>query len=566
VKIIYKTFKKLYDDGLVYRDKRIVNWCVKHQTSLSDLEVSWEEKNDKLYYVKYKISEGGEITVATTRPETIPGDVAIAVNPNDKRFQNLIGKEVSNPITKESFKIISDEAVDMEFGTGALKITPAHDAADFEIGQRHNLEILQAIGVKGDVLSLKGVPRELVGLKVPAAREKTVEILRNFGSLEKIEDYKHQVGVCYKCKTTIEPLVMEQWFIDLTKEGKKKIVQPAIEAVRKGRIKIIPKFQEKIFFHWMNNIKDWNISRQIVWGIRIPAWRCADCGKWIVTDGEEPEKCSMPSCKGKSFAQSEDVFDTWFSSGQWPFATLMATGESSGKGDFKNFYPTSVMETGYDILFFWVARMIMLGLYSTKKIPFKNVYLHGLVRDKDRQKMSKSKGNVIDPLGVAEIYGTDALRMALVVGNTPGNDIVISEDKIRGYRNFATKIWNIARFILMYEGDKNVKSESTSQDVENLADLKKIKTKITNYIDKFEFYLAAETIYHYIWHTFADKIIESYKPRLNGGSAEDKAAAWQTLETIFLECLKMLHPFMPFITEELHGQFRPGELLMVKKW
>ncbi len=569
IKIVYKTFKKLYDDGLVYRDKRIVNWCVKHQTSLSDLEVSWEEKDDKLYYVKYKIGgkKSEEITVATTRPETIPGDVAIAVNPKDKRYKRLIGETAVNPLTGGSLKIISDEAVDMEFGTGALKITPAHDAADFEIGQRHNLMVLPVIGVRGDILPLifpspigGRVPPELVGLKVSAAREKAVEILRDTGAFEKIEDYKHQVGVCYKCRTTIEPMALEQWFIDLTKQGNKKIVQPAIDAVKKGKIKIIPSFQEKIFFHWMENIKDWNISRQIVWGIRIPAWQCSDCGKWTVTDGKEPEKCS--SCGENKLLQRSDVFDTWFSSGQWPFATLMAGKEN----DFKNFYPTSVMETGYDILFFWVARMIMLGIYSTGKIPFKNVYLHGLVRDKDRQKMSKSKGNVIDPLGVAEIYGTDALRMALVVGNTPGNDIVISEDKIRGYRNFATKIWNIARFILMYDADKNIKPKLTPQDAENIAELEKIKTKITDCIDGFEFYLAAETIYHYIWHTLADKIIESYKPRLNGADAEDKAAARQTLEEIFLECVKMLHPFMPFITEELNGKFRPDELLMIKRW
>ncbi len=562
VKIVYKTFKKLYDEGLVYRDKRIVNWCVKHQTSLSDLEVSWEEKNDKLYYIKYKIGgkKGKEITVATTRPETIPGDVAIAVNPKDERYKPFMDETAINPLTGGVLKIIDDDAVDMAFGTGALKITPAHDAADFEIGQRHNLEVLQAISERGIILPLKGVPQELVGLKVLAAREKAVEILKNSGALEKIEDYRHQVGVCYKCKTTIEPMALEQWFIDLTKEGKKKIVQPAIDAVKKGKIKIIPEFQEKVFFHWMENIRDWNISRQIVWGIRIPAWQCSDCGKWTATDGKEPAKCS--SCGGKKLIQSDDVFDTWFSSGQWPFATLM----SSGANDFKNFYPTSVMETGYDILFFWVARMIMLGIYSTGKIPFKNVYLHGLVRDKDRQKMSKSKGNVIDPLGVAEIYGTDALRMALVVGNTPGNDIVISEDKIRGYRNFATKIRNIARFILMRDTDKNVEPKLSSEDEKNLTELKKIKIKITNHIEESEFYLAAETIYHYIWHTFADKIIENYKPRLNGADAEDKAAARQTLEDIFLECVKMLHPFMPFITEEINGKFRPDEILMVKKW
>ena len=562
VKTVYETFKKLYDDGLVYRDKRIVNWCVKHQTSLSDLEVSWEEKNDKLYYVKYEISGGGEIIVATTRPETIPGDVAIAVNPKDKKYKSFVGKTAKNPLTGSDLKIIADDAVDMNFGTGALKITPAHDAADFEIGKRHNLKIAPTIGERGVILPGNGVPPEMIGLKVLAAREKAVELLA--GSLIKTEDYKHQVGVCYKCKNTIEPLVLEQWFIDLTKKGKEKIVQPAIDAVKKGKIKIIPKFQEKIFFHWMNNIKDWNISRQIVWGIRIPAWHCVDCEKWIVTDGKEPDKCPKCGALKENLSQDQDVFDTWFSSGQWPFATLMA----SGKNDFKDFYPTSVMETGYDILFFWVARMIMLGIYRTGKIPFKNVYLHGLVRDKDRQKMSKSKGNVIDPLGVAETYGTDALRMALVVGNTPGQDVVISEDKIRGYRNFATKIWNIGRFILMNSKSEyaGIKPKFSAEDKKYLGDLKKIKAKITKHLDDFEFYLAAEVLYHYVWHTFADEIIEASKPRLRSEDVSEAAAAYKTLEEIFLESLKMLHPFMPFVTETMNRNFRPDEILMVKKW
>ncbi|MCL4437519.1 valine--tRNA ligase [Patescibacteria group bacterium] len=576
IKTVYETFKKLYDDGLVYRDKRIVNWCVKHQTSLSDLEVSWEEKNDKLYYVKYEIIGGGEIVVATTRPETIPGDVAIAVNPKDNKYKSFIGKTAKNPLTGADLKIIADEAVDMNFGTGALKITPAHDAADFEIGKRHNLEIVPTIGEVGVILPNKGIPPEMVGLKVLAAREKAVELLGQ--SLFKTEEYKHQVGVCYKCKNTIEPLVLEQWFIDLTREGKKKIVQPAIDAVKKGKIRIIPKFQEKIFFHWMENIKDWNISRQIVWGIRIPAWQCSDCGKWMIeTEKKKPAKCVF--CGGKKMIQSPDVFDTWFSSGQWPFATLLAQRENPKSEirnqklklttkDYQTFYPTSVMETGYDILFFWVARMIMLGLYRTGKIPFKNVYLHGLVRDKDRQKMSKSKGNVIDPLGVAETYGTDALRMALVVGNTPGQDVVISEDKIRGYRNFATKIWNIGRFILMNNKPEyaGIKPKFSAEDKKYLDDFKKIKTKATKHLDDFEFYLAAEALYHYVWHTFADEIIEASKPRLQGASVLEAAAAYKMLEEIFLESLKMLHPFMPFVTEAMHRNFRPDELLIIKKW
>jgi len=569
VKIVYETFYKLYKDGLVYRDKRIVNWCVKHQTSLSDLEVSWEEKNDKLYYVKYKIKNENdnnkekEIVVATTRPETIPGDVAIAVNPKDKRYKFFVGKIAVNPLTGKDLKIISDDAVDMKFGTGALKITPAHDAADFEIGKRHNLEIVSIIGQEGTILPVEGVPKDIVGLKVLEARGKAIEILEKSGALLKADDYKHQVGVCYKCKNIIEPIILDQWFIDLTGKGRKKIVQPAINAVKKGKIKIIPDFQKKIFFHWMSNIKDWNISRQIVWGIRIPAWQCSSCLRWVVPSNyQKPEKC--PYCNGDNLVQSNDVFDTWFSSGQWPFATLM----SINADDFKNFYPTSVMETGYDILFFWVARMIMLGIYRTNKVPFKKVYLHGLVRDKDRQKMSKSKGNVIDPLGIAETYGADALRMALVAGNTPGRDIIISEDKIRGYRNFANKIWNIARFILMNEKEefKNVIPQYSIEDKKNLANVLKVKKKVEKLILAFRFDQASLEIYQYIWHTFADKIIEEAKPRLNSNDLKEQSTAYHLIRKIFFESIKILHPFMPFITEELYQKFKFGEALIIESW
>jgi len=583
VEIVYQTFKRLYDDGLVYRDKRIVNWCTKHQTSLSDLEVSWEQREDKLYYVKYKIvsdsqsnQEMQEVIVATTRPETIPADVAIAVNPKDKRYKKIVGKKAIEPITGKEIPIIADKAVDENFGTGALKITPAHDGLDFEIGKRHSLEIILSLNLDGRFNSLAG-PFE--GMKVDQARQEAVKLLELSGSLQKVENYSHQVGVCYKCKTVIEPMVLDQWFVDLTKKGKKEIVQPAIKAVKKGEIKIIPKFQEKIFFHWLENIKDWNISRQIVWGIPIPVWYCNDCGKEMVhIEKNPPSGCN--ACGSKNLKKETDVFDTWFSSGQWPFATLMSgkiqsktIGQDNFSQDFEEFYPTSVMETGYDILVFWVARMIMLGLYVTKKVPFYTVYLHGLVRDKDKQKMSKSKGNVVDPLGVVEQYGADALRMALIVGNSPGQDVIYDENKIRGYRNFANKLWNIARFVLanveLSLFESNLSEKLIAEDKKLLKQCQSVKEKVSKEIEKFRFSQAAEVAYHYIWHTFADKIIEEKKKLFfEQGKEKEKDSARALLYLILVDSLKMVHPFMPFVTESIYQKlpFKNKELLMIEDW
>ncbi|MEK7195160.1 MAG: class I tRNA ligase family protein, partial [Patescibacteria group bacterium] len=386
------------------------------------------------------------------------------------------------------------------------------------------------------------------GLKVAEARERVAEEMGKIGILEKVApDYVHQVATCYKCGTTLEPIPKPQWFVKM-----KPLAEKAIRAAEQGKIKFYPDRSKKVYFHWLRNIRDWNISRQIVWGIRIPAW-FKETEIYVGT--EKPA--------GDGWRKDADVFDTWFSSGQWPYLTL---GYPNGK-DFKKFYPTDVMETGYDILFFWVARMIMLGLYRTGKIPFRTVYLHGLVRYKDRQKMSKSKGNVIDPLAVAEIYGADAVRMALVAGNTPGNDIIISEDKIRGYRNFATKIWNAARFILMNKlVTGTAKPKFTPADKKNLKELEKTKAQVTKHLERFEFHLAAEKIYHYFWHTFADKIIESYKERLRGTDEEKKISAYATLEKILSESLKMIHPFMPFVTEEVYRKIRNGKMLMTEKW
>lgn len=556
-------FIKLYGDGLVYRGNRLVYWCPKHQTGFSDLEVMHEEKIDALYYIKY-----GPLVVATARPETIFGDVAVAVNPKDKRYKNLIGKEIEVDVivSKLKLKVIADDTVDMEFGTGAVKITPAHDSNDYEMWIRHKNEIngpIEVINKYGKIDLIRHFPesveaKKYEGLKVLEARKLVVEDLEKRGLIEKIDSaYRHNIALCYKCKNMIEPRLMSQWFVKM-----EPLAKPAIEAVKKGKIKIIPERYKKVYFHWMKNIRDWNISRQIVWGIRIPAWQCKDCGEWMVAKNQ-PKRC--PKCGSVKIEQDPDVFDTWFSSGQWPFLTL----GYPDKKDFKDFYPTSVMETGWDILFFWVARMVMLGIYFTGKIPFKYVYLHGLIRDEFKQKMSKSKGNVIDPLGVVNEYGADALRMALVIGNTPGSDLAFSEDKIRGYRNFANKIWQASRFVLMNleDFDFNIKPKLSAADRKKLNELSKIKKETSKLIENFKFYGAAEKIYHYFWRVFCDKIIEEMKPRLQNGDKEKEAAQFILFE-ILKESLKMLHPFMPFITEEI-WQNLPGnrnKLLIIEKW
>lgn len=771
VQIVYKTFEKLFNDGLVYRDKKIINWCPKHQTSLSDLETIDVQKNDKFYYFRY-----GPFIIGTARPETKFGDKYVVMHPDDKRYKKFKNGEkftaewINGPITAT---VIKDRAVDMNFGTGVMTITPWHDPIDFEIAKRHNLEKEQIIGFDGRLLPIAG---EFAGMKIAEAREKIVEKLKSKGLVVRIdENYTHTVKTCYKCGTPIEPQIREQWFVKM-----KPLAKAAIEAIQKDEIKYIPPYYKKISLHWLKNIIDWNISRQIAWGIRIPAWFCASCGepkinpkvkaRWFLvhhgeTDWNKEEKLinqidiplnetgraqaqavakklknqkidliissplkrayetakiiseitgaeividknlkerhcgeaegltqqkakekyggeihsyedsipnsekykeveergwkalmkhkknhhhknvvivshgttlrmikkriknwspeealSKPSiknfeifeidlldspckkCGSDLFEQDLDVFDTWFSSGQWPFATLLSTGakknkktkDIKAKSDFDIFYPTDVMETAGEIIFFWVARMIMLSLYVTRKIPFRVVYLHGLVLDAQGRKMSKSRGNVINPLDLTSKYGTDAFRIGLVIGNTPGTSLALDENKIRGYRNFSTKIWNVARFILMNKQlNKNIMKNKkqialTSADRKNLNKLKKIKKEIIKHMDNFEFHLAAEKIYHYFWHTFADKIIEAYKPRLNfslhqkqkenedNSSSKSKisslkikadaAAAYQTLETILLECLKMLHPFMPFITEEIYQKFRPGSLLMAEQW
>ena len=550
IQTVYATFKQMFDDGLVYRGKRIVNWCTKHQTSLSDLETLSETRKDKLYYMQY-----GPLVVATVRPETMFGDVAVAVNPDDERYRQYIGQDIlaQTPIGELKLKVIADEAVEKDFGTGALKITPAHDANDFEIGLRHNLPSVEVIDRYGKLNEKAG---KYAGLKIEAAREAVVRDLAELGLLLKTEDYEHAVSVCYKCGRVIEPRIIPQWFVKM-----KNLAEQAVKAVKNKKIQIIPNHQEKVFCHWLDNIRDWNISRQIAWGIPIPAKLCEKCD-YAVVDIEN-QKTDCPKCGGR-LIKDPDTFDTWFSSGQWPYATLgYPTGE-----DYRNFYPTDVMETAGDILFFWVARMVMFGLYRTGQVPFQTVYLHGLVRDAKNQKMSKSKGNVIDPAVIARKYGTDALRMALVTGNAAGTDMALSEDRIKGYKHFANKIWNITRFILENSQGQNSPVDLVPADEKLLAEFRALTADITTDMENFRFHLASEKIYQYTWHTLADVILEESKPLIFGNNESNRLSRLLTLNIILLDLLKLLHPFMPFLTETIWQSLpqTKEKMLLTARW
>jgi len=566
IKIVYKTFKKLYDDGLVYRGNRIVNFCPRCGTAYSQLETDTKEQEDELYYIDY-----GTITIATTRPETIFADVAVAVNPKDKRYQNLVGKKAIIPLIEKEIPIISDSLVDPDFGTGALKITPGHDATDFEIGQKHNLETILVINYEGKMIN---TPEKYIGLKAEVARDQVVSDLKEKGKIKKIEKIKHIIAICYKDKGLIEPLPYEQWFIKT-----KSLAEMALKAIREKKVSFTSKKYEKIAIHWLKNLKDWNISRQIVWGIRIPAWYCNDCHNWTVTDGKKPEKCSF--CKSKNIIQDKDTFDTWFSSGQWPYATLLASGnidnleipldsKSKEYSDFNFFYPTSLMETGYDIIPFWVIRMIMLGLYATGNVPFKEVLIHGLIRDKQGQKISKSKGNVINPLEMSTKYGTDALRMAMVWGAKVENDISLSEENIRGQRNFANKVWNIARFITLVSENKkwpkNIPDTKNKDDLWLWKKLNETIKKTTRYLDNYQLNSAAEEIYQFIWHILADIYIEKIKIR-EGEKTRVRKDALPILQKSFEISLRLLHPFMPFITEAIWQELKISkQKIIISEW
>jgi valyl-tRNA synthetase len=554
VQIVYKTFKKLFDEGLVYRAERLVNYCTYDGTSFSDLEVIYEERQNPLYYIKY-----GPLVLATTRPETKFGDTAVAVNPDDKRYKEYIGKEIEieTVLGKSKIKVVADKMVDPKFGTGVVKITPAHDFDDFEVSKRHNLPLVQVIDYSGKMNEKAG---KFQGMYVKQARKAVVEEMQQKGLIEKIdENYRHRIGLCYKCKNPIEPLPLEQWFIKM-----EPLAKPAIEAVKSGKIQIHPKSFEKLYFQFLEEIHDWNISRQVVWGIRIPAWKCNKCSKWTISIEQAPKVCCK--CSSEEIVQDEDTFDTWFSSGQWPYATLQTTKE----GDYKSFYPTDVMETGYDILRWWVARMVMLGLYETKQVPFKNIVLHGLVNDPLGKKMSKSKGNVVNPIEIVDEYGADTVRFALVYGTALGNDQSLSYPKLEAMRKFTNKLWNMARFIelnkikdsngeelTLVELKKRVKNEKDKEIIEKT---EKLAKDITRLLEKYDFNHAAQNLYDFSWHEFADIYIEDVKERIDENS-------YQVLLFVYLTILKLLHPFMPFVTEEIYKRlFSREDHLIVSKW
>jgi len=550
VAIVYKTFKQLYDDGLVYRAERPVNWCIKHQTSLSDLEVKDDERTDTLYYLQY-----GPLTVATVRPETMFGDVAVAVHPDDSRYSSYVGKTITvmMPTGPVALPVIADEYVNPEFGTGAVKITPAHDPNDFEVARRHNLPVREAIDQYGRLTSIGG---SYAGMKIAEARIAVVARLSQDGVLVKQESYAHTVKVCYKCQGIIEPRILNQWWLAMTKPSQRlgvSLRDLAVNAVKEGKVTFLTERFENQFYRWMENLRDWNLSRQIAWGITLPIWYTED-GEAIITDGREPES-------EHKLTRDTDVFDTWFSSGQWPFTTLGTTNE-----DLATFYPTTSIITGYDILFFWVSRMLMLGLYTQGQVPFKTVYLHGLVRDKDRQKMSKSKGNVINPLGIAEEYGADAIRTALLFGAAPGTDPVISDEKIRGMRNFTTKLWNIARFVRM-NTEMNTKVEwlpMTDADHAVKRALDAATQQATHAIDTYNLHLALEGLYQFIWHDLADTYIEAVKEQLQ--QPETKLATASNLLFVLQQSIVLLHPFMPFVTEAIYQNFSWDGCLMNRPW
>ncbi len=539
---VREVFVHLYEENLIYRGDYIINWCTRCHTALADLEVEHQDMDSSLYYIRYLFEKGeGHLIVATTRPETLLGDSAVAVNPEDERHKHLSGSYVLLPILNKPIPVIFDKYVDKEFGTGALKITPAHDPNDFEIGNTHQLERIKVIDENGKMNALAG-PYE--GMDRFECREKILDDLKRLGLLEKIEPYRHAVGHCYRCKNMIEPLLSKQWFV---KVG--PLAEKAIAAVREGKTRIYPSNWEGVYYEWMNNIKDWCVSRQIWWGHRIPAWYCNACGE-ISVAREEPESCH--SCKARDLRQETDVLDTWFSSALWPFSTL---GWPDITEELKTFYPTSVLVTGFDILFFWVARMMMMGLHFMGEVPFKNVYIHALVRDAEGKKMSKSKGNVIDPLEIIDQFGTDAFRFTLAALAAQGRDIKLSEERISGYRHFVNKIWNSARFVLMnLEDDAEVGQEDVKFSLAErwiLTRLGQVSDQMSRSLDEFRFNDAASLCYQFVWHEFCDWYLEMAKQDLYGQDTELKRSTKFVLLEVLTGVLKITHPFMPFVTEEI---------------
>ncbi len=563
-KAVTEVFVKMHEKGWIYKGSRIINWCPVCNTSISDAEVEYEEQAGHFWHIKYPlVDENGQpsetefLEFATTRPETMLGDTAVAVNPKDERYTYLHGRSLWLPIVNKVIPVVEDDYVDMEFGTGVVKITPGHDPNDFEVGKRHNLPV---INVLNDDATINENGGKYAGLDRYEAREKIVEELKSLGLLVKIEDYSHNVGTHDRCHTTIEPMVKQQWFVKMD-----ELIKPAVEAVKSGEIELIPKRMEKTYFNWTDNIRDWCISRQLWWGHRIPAYYCQDCQETVVA-AEAPTVC--PKCGKNHFEQDPDTLDTWFSSALWPFETL---GWPEMTEDLKYFYPTDVLVTGYDIIFFWVIRMIFSGYEQMKEKPFKTVLFHGLVRDDQGRKMSKSLGNGIDPLEIIDKYGADALRLTLITGNAPGNDMRFYMSRVEASRNFANKIWNASRFIMMNMPEEGVKVNSPKLEPVDKWIISKLNTlvkDVTDNMDSFELGIAVQKVYDFIWDEFCDWYIEMVKPRLyNSEDADSKDAALWTLKTVLIDALKLLHPYMPFITEEIFDTLQDEEeSIMISKW
>ena len=556
-KAVKEVFVNLYNKGLIYRGERIINWCPKCLTSISDAEVEYEDQAGHFWHLRYKLADGsGYINLATTRPETLLGDTAVAVNPKDERYKNLVGKNVILPIVHREIPIIADDYVEMDFGTGVVKITPAHDPNDFEVGLRHNLPV---INVMTDDAKIVDDYEKYAGLDRYEARKLIVDDLEAEGALVKIEDYSHNVGTCYRCGTTVEPRVSKQWFVKM-----KPLAGPAIDAVKNGETKFVPEHFDKTYFHWLEGIRDWCISRQLWWGHQIPAFYCDDCGEMVVT---KDNKAVCSKC-GKEMRQDPDTLDTWFSSALWPFSTL---GWPDKTEELDYFYPTSTLVTGYDIIFFWVIRMMFSGIEHVGKVPFNTVLIHGLVRDSQGRKMSKSLGNGIDPLEVIDKYGADALRFTLITGNAPGNDMRFYWERVEASRNFANKVWNASRFIMMNMPEENIPdldaSKLTNADKWILSKANDLVKDVTENLDKYELGIAADKIYNFIWEEFCDWYIEMVKPRLYNDEDTTKEAALYTLKKVLITSLKLLHPYMPFVTEEIFTNIQDEEeSIMISDW